>query len=256
MDNDLANMVQRVLRHGIQLKERLARGEQFHLKNEQAVLKRLLLSEQDAAHLPEFGSDTPTAPTEDYYGGATQQDRAGLFLGIRYLLVCWLDETFLIDSPWDAQWNENKLELALYGSNDRAWRFWEQARLAETRPGGLALWAAYLCVVLGFRGDLREDPPRLQAWVDAARQRLAQRKPTDWAPPPSREIVTNVPPLMGREALRRMVVSCGIFMLIMLPIAIWFFISYLDQNTPTSTAGGRDSGRSGYGRDIESPKKS
>ena len=252
MENDLSTLVQRVFRHGIQLKQRLLRGETFHLKNEQAVLKRLLLSEEEAAHIPEYGSETPAATGgEAFYGAAPAKERTAPFLGIRYLLVCWLDETFLIDSPWDVLWNENKLELALYGTNDRAWRFWEQARLAETRTGGTALWASFLSVMLGFRGDLREDSARLRAWVDAARQRLGQRRPTDWTPPPSREIVTNVPPLMGREALRRMVVSCGTFLLILLPVVLWFFARYLDQTTPTSTA--RDTGRSGYGRHSDAP---
>ena len=66
-------------------------------------------------------------------------------------MVCWLDELFLVDSAWDARWNESKLELALYGTNDRAWHFWEQARLADTRPGTEALSAFFLCVMLGFR---------------------------------------------------------------------------------------------------------
>jgi hypothetical protein len=252
MENEVVILVQRVLRHGIQLKERLVRGERFHLENEQAVLKQLLMTDVEATHLPEYGSETGSAIAQPYYGGGTTQtERSGHFFGIRYILVCWLDETFLIDSPWDAAWNETKLEQALYGTNDRAWRFWEQARLAETRHGGTALWACFLSVMLGFRGDLREDPARLRAWIDAARTRLAQRKPTDWTPAPSREIETNVPPLMGKEALRRMVVSCGTLLLILLPVVLWFLVRYMDQTTPVSTG---DATRAGYGKSAETPK--
>ena len=72
------------------------------------------------------------------------------FLGVRYGLTCWLDELFILYSPWERLWNERKLEASLYGTNDRAWRFWEQARLAESRAGSSALEVFYLCVILGF----------------------------------------------------------------------------------------------------------
>ena len=58
METEVVTLVQRVLRHGIQLKERLVRGERFHLQNEQAVLKQLLMTEEDATHLPEYASET------------------------------------------------------------------------------------------------------------------------------------------------------------------------------------------------------
>ncbi len=252
MNYEVTTLVHRVLRHGIQLKDRLRKGETFDLRNEQAVLKRLLLTEEQARQLPDYSSDAPTfTHQEPVYGSSmTAPTRPDAFLGVRYALVCWLDEIFLIDSPWDTQWNETKLEQSLYGSNDRAWKFWEQAKLADKRPDRTALRAFFLCTMLGFRGDFREDPAFLSAWVDATRRRLAEDDPADWPKPPDREIKTSVPPLHGREALRRMVVSCGTLLLILIPIVAYFFIKYLDQTTPGTTAA-RDGVRVGYGKDAD-----
>lgn len=234
MNREVDNLVHRVLRHGIQLKDRLRKGETFDLRNEQAVLKRLLLTDEQARQLPDYGSEIAYSPHEPVYGSPAERGPA--FLGVRYALVCWLDEMFLIDSPWDAIWNENKLEQALYGSNDRAWKMWEQAKLADRRPDRTALRAFFLCVMLGFRGDYRDDPAYLSAWVDATRRRLAMDDPADWPRPPDRDVKTSVPPLYGRVALRRMVVSCGALLLILIPFVTYFFVTYLDQTTPSTSA--------------------
>ncbi len=249
MNFEVDTLVHRVLRHGIQLKERLRQGEVFDLRNEQAVLKRLLLTEEHARQLPDYSSDAPSfTHQEPIYGSSlTTSPRPDAFLGVRHALVCWLDEIFLIDSPWDALWNETKLEQSLYGSNDRAWKFWEQAKLADKRPDRTALRAFFLCVMLGFRGDFREDPAFLSAWVDATRRRLAEDDPGDWPKPPDREIKTSVPPLYGRDALRRMVVTCGTLLLVLIPIVSFFFVKYMDQTTP-GTSASRDAAAKGYGK--------
>lgn len=237
MNHELDILVHRVLRHGIQLKERLRQGETFDLRNEQAVLKRLLLTEEQARQLPDYSNDAITYSQSDpVYGAPLSSERSSSFLGVRYALVCWLDEIFLIDSPWDSLWNETKLEQSLYGSNDRAWKFWEQAKIAERRPGRHALRAFFLCVMLGFRGDFRDDTAYLSAWVEAARRRLAEDDPGDWPKPPDREIATSVPPLHGRDALRRMVMTCGTLLLVLIPIVAFFFVRYLDQTTPGTSA--------------------
>lgn len=249
MTNELDNLVHRVLRHGIQLKERLRQGETFDLRNEQAVLKRLLLTEEQAQQIPDYAADTVTHTQLDpiYGTPVASQDRGSTYLGVRYALVCWLDEIFLIDSPWDSQWNETKLEQSLYGSNDRAWRFWEQAKLAEKRGGRAPLRAFFLCVMLGFRGDFRDDAAYLTAWVDASRRRLTDGESADWPKPPDRDIPTRVPPLHGREALRRMVVTCGTLLLILIPVVAYFFLWYLDQTLPATSAS-RETPRADYGK--------
>jgi type VI secretion system protein ImpK len=254
MSQDVDALVRRVLRHGIMLKDRLRLGETFDLRNEQAVLKRMLLTEEQAAQLPDYSSDAANAPRDlGFAGTMTPAERTPPFLGIRYALVCWLDEMFLIDSPWDSQWNEFKLEQSLYGSNDRAWKFWEQAKIAEKRPGRSALRAFFFCVMLGFRGDYRDDIAFLGAWTDAARRRLADENAAEWPMPPDREVHTSVPPLFGRDALRRMVMSCGTLLLILVPLVAFFFVQYLDRNTPGLSAS-QSAQKSGYGRDAKDKK--
>ena len=61
----------------------------------------------------------------------------------------WLDELFILYSSWESAWNERKLEGSLYGSNDRAWRFWEQARIAL--PSLLRATATSFCTTSSTR---------------------------------------------------------------------------------------------------------
>jgi type VI secretion system protein ImpK len=217
MHEDLATLVHPVLRYGLDLHERLARGEPASLDKEQAALKGLLLTDMDAGRYPDFGGDPATAGVAQ---GASEMAgfRGGSrFLGVRYALACWLDEIFIGDSPWAAQWNEKKMEVALYGTNDRAWKFWEQAQLAEARFTPDALEAFFLCVILGFRGDLIEDLPKLQTWVSALQARLIKAQAQAWQPPAEREPPVHVPPLRGPEQLRNAILYMVVVLLIMIP---------------------------------------
>lgn len=222
MQEELTQLVHSILQHGIQLKSRLLQGEPLILENEQALLKNMLLPESEAARWPDYGGEISAA--ENKYMSVARSGSAKRFLGIRYALTCWLDELFLVDSPWDSRWNETKLELALYGTNDRAWSFWEQARLAESRQGTEALSAFFLCVMLGFRGDLGEHPDELQGWVETCRRRLLRSDNQTWIRPPELQPITNVPPLRGRESLRQMVVSGGVMLLVMIPVLAIFLV--------------------------------
>jgi type VI secretion system protein ImpK len=215
MREEIANLVYPALTRGLAVKERLERGEGLSLEVEQSALKTLLLSDSEAHHWPDFGGDvTAAAPAER-------------FLGIRYVLACWLDEIFVLDSPWAAPWNEQKLEAALYGTNDRAWKFWQQARLAEKRLLGDALEVFFLCVMLGFRGDLATDPARLQTWVNATRSHVGRGLGQPWPYPAEFEPVTNVPPLRGRQRLRRTLLAGGVLLLALVPLVIAFLVQQL-----------------------------
>ncbi len=229
MQEDLVHLIHGVLHHGIRLRTRLLRGERLVLENEQATLQRLLLPAGEAQRWPEYGGQSPasTEPTDLHAADVHAGTGPRLFLGVRYALVCWLDELFLVGSPWEKQWNEKKLEAALYASNDRAWRFWEQARLAEARPDGTALVGFFLCVMLGFRGDLRDDPAALQAWLDATRIRLHRGNRTAWSKPPELQPRTLVPPLRGQERLRRMIYSGGLLLLVLLPILAFIMVQMM-----------------------------
>jgi type IV/VI secretion system ImpK/VasF family protein len=207
MREELARLVHPVLAAGLGLKERLERGEAPALEAEQAALTGLLLSDRDAARLPDFGGDRPD-----------DQGSVAAFLGVRYALACWLDEMFVLGSPWAERWNEHKLEVQLYASNERAWKFWDQARLAAGRPTADTLEAFFLCVMLGFSGELGEEPERLREWIATTRQHLSQARAREWPTPPAREPVTRVPPLTGRARLRTMLLVAAATLLALVPL--------------------------------------
>jgi type VI secretion system protein ImpK len=215
----------------LNLKERLERGEEPVFAVERAVLKGMLLTEGEGHPRADFSGDEVDHPSGVGESSATDAGarRSDRFLGVRYALVCWLDELFVLESPWGQQWNEQKLEAELYGSNDRAWRFWEQARRAESRPEKDTLEVFYLCVMLGFCGELREQPDRLRTWAAAARAMIARvqggEPPSAAEPDPP----TQVPPLRGREQLRRMVLAGGGFLLLLIPVVAFLVVRKLGQ---------------------------
>jgi type VI secretion system protein ImpK len=192
MHPDTARTVYPVLARGLAVKRRLAAGPPPAFDPEHAALKELLAA---AA-----GGD-------------------GRFLGVRYPLACWLDELFTGTPAWAARWTERKLEGELYGTNDRAWKFWEQARLAEQMPADDALAVFHLCVRLGFRGELREAPDRLAEWVAAATNRLARlpplETPYDLEPDPA----PAAPPRRAGRRFERMLAACGAGLLVLVPAA-------------------------------------
>src|SRR6188474_1267563 len=99
MRDDIANLVNPVITYGLRLKERLEHGETPDFYNEQAQLKGMLLGELEARRIADYGGDAGS----DSGGGGRRSPDA--FLGIRYIMACWLDEIFIIDSAWASQWN-------------------------------------------------------------------------------------------------------------------------------------------------------
>jgi type VI secretion system protein ImpK len=226
MQSQIAQLVHSVLCYGVELRARLERGEQPDLDAEQTELKDRLLSDYEAVRWPEFGGEPArdrgawtTSPAAD-----ARSDAPGRFLGIRYALACWLDELFTCHSPWAAAWNEHKLEVEFYGSNDRAWRFWEQAHIAQSRPGCDALEAFYLCVALGFRGELREQPDKLQAWTNHAKVRLGKIEEPEFPLASIGEPPTRVPPLHGRQRFERMVLCGWLILLGLIPVVAYCLV--------------------------------
>ena len=222
VQSQLAQLVHSVLRYGVELKSRLDRGDQPDLTMEQAKLKDRLMSDYEACRWPEYGGETPrergmlnAAASNTANNGPKAAER---FLGIRYALVCWLDELFTCHAPWSTAWNEHKLEVELYGSNDRAWRFWEQAKLAQSRPGVDVLEAFFLCVALGFRGELREQPDELQTWMNQAKARLGKVEEPVFPLASVGEPPTRVAPLHGRQQLQRMVLCGWVLLLAAIPL--------------------------------------
>lgn len=225
MRDDIAHLVHPVFTYGLRLQERLKRGETPDFFDEQAALKGLLMSEMESRRYADYGGEGGERGIEvSRAGGRHSPDQ---FLGIRYALACWLDEIFICDSPWEKQWNEHKVEEALYGSNDRAWAFWEQAQLAEARPGIDALEVMYLCVMLGFRGDMRDKADKLRAWADRTAARIGREQGREWPIPPELEPPTNVPPLHGRDRLNRMILAVAVFAFGLVPLVAFYLITQI-----------------------------
>lgn len=230
MRQEIADLVYPVLTSGVRLRDRLAvRGQTPDIDAEQAALKRLLLGPTEAGQWADFGGDEKESSGSSMELRLEDNPRRGegRFLGIRFALVCWLDELFILDSPWKTAWNEKKLEVDLYGSNDRAWRFWEQARMAEGRSTPDAHEVFYLCVMLGFRGELREQRDQLRAWVRAAKARASRIKGLEW--PYSLDVTppTQVPPLDAQARFERMVVVAGAAFLFLLPFVAYYIVHRL-----------------------------
>ncbi len=219
MNESISKIVHPVINYGLNLKDRLCAGEALDLEYEQARLKDLLLSDEEAQFHEDFGRDDDSGNGQD--GDSFNVDRRRLsnsFLGVRYVLVCWLDELFTLDSQWSHEWTEHKLEGQLYGSNDRAWKFWEQARQAQARPGTSALEAFYLCVNLGFRGNLREQHEKLASWINQSKMRLGKVEELDFPFSTERTITSSVPPLSGASKFRTMAMTCWLALLIVIPL--------------------------------------
>ncbi len=198
METQLAKKAFGVMTYSLELQERLRRGEMLDIESEQSTLTNML------------NRIEPTSLSEQ--GG----DRFG-FLGVRYALACWLDELFIVYSPWPNDlWNMKKMEIKLFGgTSERYEKFWTQAELARKRPGVDALEVYFLCVMLGFRGKMAKDPAGLQNWVNNVRREVSRA--SEWASPQDRGVTTNVEPLLGRDRLRRqLLIQGGVLMAVVL----------------------------------------
>lgn len=211
MQNDVSKVVYPVFLEGLGLRERLRRGQQGSIEGEQARLKGILglISGGQAV-----GPDA--------------------FMGIRYPLTCWLDEIILSDTAWKDKWSERTLELALFNKRDRAWLFWEQAEKAKAWPGSESMSASdalevfFLCVVLGFRGQMRENPPALQEWLKATQTQIGKMQ--GLTPPHVAERgspTTNVPPLHGQRQFHSVLLVAAVALLVFIPLLVFLLVRHM-----------------------------
>lgn len=211
MNAETASYVYPVLEQGLRVRAGLASGRSFLLEREHARLQELIQARTESVSIAEASPPGRVKPND--------------FLGVRYILACWVDELFITGTPWRDRWNERKLEVELFGSNDRAWKFWEQARLAEQLPGDDALEVIFLCVQLGFRGTMLEDPTALKTWLTATRDRLRElpvgESPYELEPDPPFEAA----PRHATHAYERMLAVVGIVALMLVPCAAFMLIS-------------------------------
>jgi type VI secretion system protein ImpK len=210
MRAEIARLVHPVIAYGLHLRERLGRGEDLDMTTEMTAVRGLLLSEEQARQWPDFGGDG-----------------TGHFLGVRYALTAWLDEMFILHSPWSETWNARKLEDALYRTNDRAWKFWEQAERAADRPD--ALEAFYMCMLLGFRGIHIEDPGKLAEYRRNWERVFQQLQQKGLELPPDSRPPLNVRPLRGRDRFQKMVLAWAVALLLVIPAVTAFVVYHIGK---------------------------
>jgi hypothetical protein len=228
MRDQLLNLVNPVLRTGLRLREEWSRGlgPPFDAGREMLVMAFRDLF----ATFPPPALTPSTASASDLLNGADPlAPLEGRYLGMGYALASWVDELFTLNSPVAARWNERKFEVEFFSTNDRAWRFWEQARLAGDRPDDDELEVFYLCAILGFRGEWVEDSTRLRAWLGATRERLVKGLRQEWAGPPALDAPARVPPRYGKARVRRMAICAGLAGLLCIPAAVLLIVRQLSR---------------------------
>lgn len=216
MRSELAERVYPVLDYALALRRRLRQAEQASLGVEQSVFLGLLGGTSEERAWVDYDGDGTAALSR---GAGPSSDHAStVFLGARYAVVCWLDELFVLDTPWSEHWNEHKLEVALYASNDRAWRFWSQAKLAASRGLVDALEVFYLCAMLGFRGDMRDHSEQLAEWFAVTHQQIRQAQSRRWNAPLDLLPPARVPALRGKRRLRHVLTAAGLSVFLLVPV--------------------------------------
>src|SRR5262245_4238818 len=165
MREQLLNLVNPIFRTGLRLRDDWSRGAgpPFDAGREQLLRAfRELCTVAPPPGSPTQLKDASVFEMDIFdesrgaVGPAARPQTVEPYLGVVYPMACWVDELFTLNSPVASAWNERKFEAEFYATNDRAWRFWRQARLAADRPGDDDLEVFYLCAVLGFRGEWAE----------------------------------------------------------------------------------------------------
>lgn len=223
MQDRIARVVHDVLDYGLELKQRVMDKKAHSIQTEQQRLLALLQGDPELAHNKDYAGDPPSPQDNDPY----QRNR---FLGIKYALVCWLDEIFIKDTPpyWQKQWTESTLEMRIWGGTQhRAWRFWSNATKANADGRSTDALEVYLwCVLLGFRGDPSQEPgiEPVPNWIDGVRKAIIAKMPRDFPLPNEREAPSNVPPLYFRERYNRMLRIFAIAALFLIVVLAAFVI--------------------------------
>jgi type VI secretion system protein ImpK len=209
MQASLAEMVFPVLRDGLVYRARLlAKSRTLTLKEVQANLRRLL----SVSQAPVFVGNS------DY-------------LGIRYALTCWLDELFVDHSPWGDEWKDDLLEMAIFQTRHRSWKFWEQAKLAAQLSQFDALEVFYLCVMLGFRGSPGDADIVLDDWREAVELQFNPDRPEECPLPAERPPPVNAPPRLARDGLRQaLMISVGTVITLTVPFYVCAIVYMLAKS--------------------------
>lgn len=203
MNDKIVRRMHDVFGAGLELVERLERqspDDRPQFDSEHPKLLGLLIAGGELDYDAVYNGELAAAGRQDSLMGGFGDK----FFGVRYALACWLDELLTredgsIPIDWAARWKDNTLEVRLYaGANQRAWRFWEQARRAEGPKGSPEALEAFLwAVMLGFRGTPPEnlDPA---VWVDNVRRRVLKARSAPFPLPGDRDVPFAALPLYAR----------------------------------------------------------
>jgi type VI secretion system protein ImpK len=223
MREEIAHLVYPVLTYGLRLKERVAAGDAPDFRTAQKELQGLLLADAQAARWPDFGGEQ-AGPGGGFMrgdGGGAGTER---FLGIRYALVCWLDDIMIAGTAWKEEWTGFTLEQALYGTRDRAWQFWFQADRAAREGRTDALEAFFLCAMLGFRGEKLDNPDELRTKLKEFQDQIDAGQAREWPSPVGGQPRSFVPPLQGEQRKQKMLVYAVVALLLLIPISMFSLI--------------------------------
>ncbi len=137
--------------------------------------------------------------------GRSSPDVARDFELAKRALVYWIDE-ILITSSWShaQEWTNQILEFSLYGESAAAVRFYEKAIEAEKRDSTDPLQVFFLCVALGFRGDLASNEEEIRRWASRVHERITEgaTQSEQYLPEPAgRQQERELRPLQGGRLL-------------------------------------------------------
>ena len=134
MTPEFAQPVNRIFDAVLDLVDRIERHERPELGEE----KKLIRMDLDA--LTASASNKPGQRAED-------------FELVRRALIYWVDEALTFAT---AEWKDMTLEFDYFAEKNRAWRFYEYGERAARTSSSDVIEAWYLCLVLGFEGDIGE----------------------------------------------------------------------------------------------------
>lgn len=225
MNGLLAKPVFEVLKHGFWIYELVQKGEDISFQLERTILADMVKAIPDPVYEKQNSSIyTKQINLKNENDRRERNQASNGFMGARYPIVCFLDELFTSSgSKWANYWNEQKMEVDFYNSNDRAWRFWDQAKISEQLPNLDLLEIFFLCTYLGFQGVYADQKNILEAWQKKTAQRLNAKKSMEniqW----ETGIITNVPPRNSFLAFRQMLIVVGITVSIIIPILVFITI--------------------------------
>lgn len=142
-----------------------------------------------------------------------------------YALACLIDELLIVEIPWAGRewWENHAVEVELFGTRRRATEFFDRVSTAASYPDPAALIVYMACVVMGFRGILRDKPDALEAWMRSNGQaiRLSYGRP---AVPTQGQGLSGASPLRNATALVWNFVVMSMGMAILIVTAWWAFV--------------------------------